>query len=72
MDDDNRRIDIDDLPKAAEELSDDEEQGVTGGGPHTGGVNVVLADGSVRFNTVGGSLGANKTDTVDGTRTNDV
>jgi hypothetical protein len=42
MDDDNRRIDIDDLPKAAEELSDDEEKEVTGGTPHTGGVNVAL------------------------------
>ena len=72
MNDDNRRIDVDDLPKAAEELSDDEEKGVTGGGPTAGGVQVGMSDGSVRFNTVGGSLGANKGDTVDGTRTKDV
>jgi hypothetical protein len=71
MDDDNRRIDIDDLPKAAEELSDDEKQGVTGGTP-PGGANFALSDGSVKFNTVGGSVGANKGDTVDGTRTNNV
>jgi hypothetical protein len=68
MDEDNRRIDIDDLPKAAEELSDDEEKGVTGG---VGGLNVVLGDGSVR-NNAGGTLGANKGGTVGGSRTEDV
>jgi hypothetical protein len=71
MDDDDRRIDIDDLPRSEEELSADEEQGVTGGGPTTGGILVGLSDGSVRFNTVGGSLGANKGDTVGGSRTED-
>jgi prepilin-type processing-associated H-X9-DG protein len=61
MDNDNKRIDIEDLPKAAEELSADEEKGVTGGGPAIGGMNVCMADGSVRLNnTVGGSLSTNK------------
>lgn len=68
MDEETRRIDIDDLPKTAEELSDDEEQRVTGGG---GGINVVLGDGSVR-QASGGSLGANKGSTIGASRTEDV
>jgi prepilin-type processing-associated H-X9-DG protein len=56
-----KRINIDDLAKPEQELSDDEEKNVAGG--HSGGVNVLMADGSVRFvsnqtssNTVGGQL----------------
>lgn len=56
MTDENKRIEIDDLPRTEKELTDDEEKNVTGG-----------ADGSVRFiaagigestkgNTIGGSL----------------
>jgi len=55
------RVNIDDLAKPEEELSADEANNVTGG--HSGGVNVAMADGSVRFisssisgNTVGGTL----------------
>jgi len=58
MDEDTaKRINIDDLAKPEHELSDDEESKVTGG--HSGGVNVALGDGSVRFvsgNTIGGAL----------------
>jgi prepilin-type processing-associated H-X9-DG protein len=60
MTDENNRIEIDDLPRAEKELTDEEEKGVSGG---TGGVNVMMGDGSVRFtvdstpvNTTGGSL----------------
>ena len=56
-----KRINIDDLAKPEQELSDDEKKDVTGG--YSGGINVVMGDGSVRFvsggisgNTVGGAL----------------
>ncbi|HKO96480.1 MAG TPA: H-X9-DG-CTERM domain-containing protein [Pyrinomonadaceae bacterium] len=62
MDEDTaKRINIDDLAKPEQELSDDDEKNVTGG--YSGGVNVAMGDGSVRFvsggisgNTVGGVL----------------
>jgi prepilin-type processing-associated H-X9-DG protein len=69
MNDDEKRINIEDLPKAAEELSDAEEKGVTGG--HSGGINVVMGDGSVRQSS-GGTLNANKVITIGGSRTEDV
>jgi prepilin-type processing-associated H-X9-DG protein len=63
------RIKIEDLPQAEEELTPEEAKEVQGG--HGGGVNVLLADGSVRFasstdgtskgptdNIVGGAAGA--------------
>jgi len=60
-DETTKRIQIDDLAKPERELSEEEENQVTGG--HTGGVNVAMGDGSVRFvsggisgNTVGGVL----------------
>ena len=61
MDETKNRINIDDLPKPEEELTTDEQNNVGGG--HSGGANVLLGDGSVRFvksttdgNTVGGTL----------------
>jgi len=62
MDEENaKRISVDDLVKPEQELSADEANEVTGG--HSGGVNVLMGDGSVRFvsggisgNTVGGVL----------------
>ena len=56
-----KRINIDDLAQPEQELSEADEKNVTGG--HSGGINVAMGDGSVRFvsqgisgNTVGGVL----------------
>ena len=67
-DENEKRISIDDLPRAEEQLTDEEEKGVTGGG----GLNFVLSDGSVKFNTVGGSLGASRGNTIGGSLAGDV
>lgn len=67
MDEENRRIDISDLPKPEKELSDDEEKDVTGGG----GVNALFIDGSVRF-SVDNSPGATKGNTIGGSLAGDV
>ena len=64
MNDENKRIDINDLPRAEEDLTDEEAKGVSGGG----GANFLFVDGSVR-NTVDGSLSTNKVDTIGGSRT---
>lgn len=72
MTDENKRIEIDDLPRAEQELTDEEEKSVTGGaGTHTGGILVGLGDGSVR-NTAGDSVGANKVEGIGGSRTGNV
>ena len=61
MDDENKRIEIDDLPRAAEELTTEEADSVTGGagtGVPQGSVTFTV-DGTARAttgNTVGGSL----------------
>ncbi len=66
MDDENaKRINVDDLAKPEQELSDEEEKNVSGG--HSGGINVVMGDGSVRGvsgNTVAGTLGSDVSNPV--------
>jgi hypothetical protein len=63
MNDDDKRINIEDLPKAAEELTDEEAKNVEGGsGDAYYGTGVYKSTDSGRTwsgNTVGGSLGSN-------------
>ena len=55
MDEENNRIDIDDLPKAEKELTDEEEKNVQGGITKEGQGTLRL-DSSASANVVGGSL----------------
>jgi hypothetical protein len=59
MSDEDKRIEIDDLPRATEELTAGEAEGVTGGGSSVpqGKVTFTIDNlGATRGNTVGGSL----------------
>jgi len=44
-----KRTKANDLPKTKQELTPKQAKRVKGGSVHTGGVNVLLGDGSVRF-----------------------
>lgn len=63
MNDDEKRINIEDLPQAAEELTDEEAKDVQGGSSDSFyGTGVYKSTDSGRShsgNTIGGSLGAN-------------
>ena len=56
MDSDNKRIEIDNLPQAEEELTDDQARDVKGGATNTWNGPVTLGTSSPIGNTVGGSL----------------
>lgn len=59
------RIKVEDLPQPEKELSPEEQQDVQGGA-HTGGVNVLLADGSVRQASITDGTSNTLTDSVIG------
>lgn len=60
MNEDEKRINIEDLPKAAEELTDEEAKNVEGGTFYgTGVYKSTDAGRTTSGNTIGGSLGAN-------------
>lgn len=57
MNDDEKRIDIEDIPKAAEELTDEEAKKVEGGAFYGTGVYKSTDSGRMGAgNTIGGSL----------------
>jgi hypothetical protein len=59
MADENKKIEIDDLPRATEELTNEEAKGVTGGvSTPTGSVTFMVdnVNRATTGNTVGGSL----------------
>jgi len=74
MDEDNRRIDIGDLPRAEEELTDEEAENVEGGLSKVGAGTLTLTNSNVYTpgNTVGGSLGAATGNTIGGSLAGDV
>jgi len=55
MDDENKRIDIEDLPRAEEELTDEEAQNVEGGAGFMYFKDAPIV-GEAKGNTIGGSL----------------
>ena len=59
MDEDNKRVDISDLPKPEEELTDEEEKNVQGGAMK-GGRGKLVIDSATSPNVVGGSLADGK------------
>ncbi|HKO96479.1 MAG TPA: hypothetical protein VJU86_05790 [Pyrinomonadaceae bacterium] len=59
MDSENKRIEIEDLPRAEEELTDDEAKNVEGGAGFMYFKDAPIV-GEVKVNTVGGSLSADK------------
>jgi prepilin-type processing-associated H-X9-DG protein len=59
------RIKIEDLPQPEKELSPEEQQDVKGGA-HTGGVNVLMADGSVRQISITDGTSNTLTDNIKG------
>lgn len=74
MDEENRRIDIDDLPTAQEELTDEEAKNVAGGLTKVGPGTLTLTNSNAHTsgNTVGGSLGAASGNTIGGSLAGDV
>ena len=74
MNDPEKRIDIEDLPKAAEELTDEEAKNVQGGMDSRTGMGVLKStDGGRTWadNTVGGSLGSASGNTIGGSLSGD-
>jgi hypothetical protein len=74
MDDENKRIDIEDLPRAAEELTDEEARNVEGGLTKVGPGTLTLTNSNVYTpgNTIGGSLGTTSGNTIGGSLAGDV
>lgn len=62
VDSENNRIEIDDLPRSAEELTDDEAKDVQGGLTKVGAGTLVLGN-SATGNTIGGALSNDQLDT---------
>lgn len=61
MTDENKRIEIDDLPRAERELTDDEEKSVTGGADGSvRSISIAIGE-STKVNTIGGSLATDVT-----------
>ncbi len=60
MTDDEKRVNIEDLPMSEEKLTDDDAKEVKGGSARAGVGILKSTDGGATWgNTVGGSLGAN-------------
>jgi hypothetical protein len=72
MSDDNQRIDIGDLPRAEEELTDEEAKNVEGGLSKVGAGQLIFPHANNPGNTVGGSLGAASGNTIGGSLAGDV
>ena len=60
MDEENKRININDLPRAEEELTDEEIKAVQGGLTKVGGGTLTLGSTSTS-NTIGGALSSDLT-----------
>ena len=58
----DKRIEIDDLPRSAEELTDEETKNVQGGLTKAGAGTLVIG-GSATGNTIGGALSNDRLDT---------
>lgn len=62
MTDENKRIEIDDLPRAERELTDDEEKSVTGGADGSvRSISIGVIGESTKVNSIGGSLATDVT-----------
>ena len=68
MNEDDKRVNIEDLPKAVEELTDDEAKQVEGGIDSRPGSGILKSTDSGRTwaNTVGGALGSASGNTIGG------
>lgn len=63
MDEETRkRIDIDDLPRTEEELTDEEAKDVQGGLTKVGVGTLILSNSNATGNTIGGAAGVDPSD----------